>query len=109
MTAAGRAESRVAAAAHLAAAGRRANASDEVIRRVLAAVGLDDIKPRPRRNRGGRPHGTLAPHGTWAAYMRHLRHGEPPCEPCQEAARQREHDRDRSERVRIHIGARNKR
>lgn len=29
----------------------------------------------------------LAPHGTVAAYKRHLRHGEEPCVPCRDAKR----------------------
>jgi hypothetical protein len=42
---------------------------------LLYAVGL-------RRRIGNAP---LAPHGTPAAFKRHLRHGEKPCPPCREA------------------------
>jgi hypothetical protein len=45
------------------------------IEELLYAVGL-------RRRNGNRP---LAPHGTTAAYARHLNHGDEPCEPCREA------------------------
>jgi hypothetical protein len=36
------------------------------------------------RLRGGPPR-ELAPCGTYAAWMRHRRHGEEPCESCREA------------------------
>lgn len=39
----------------------------------------------------------LQPCGSWAAYKRHLRHGEQPCEACAEASRRR--DRARSPRT----------
>jgi hypothetical protein len=42
---------------------------------LLYAVGL-------RHRTGTAP---LAPHGTPAAFKRHLRHGEKPCPPCREA------------------------
>ena len=40
------------------------------------------------RKRGGPPR-TLAPCGTTAAYARHLRHGEQPCDACREANAER--------------------
>lgn len=43
------------------------------------------------RKRGGPPR-KLAPHGTTAAYRRHERHGEPPCEECREAHRKFQRD-----------------
>lgn len=43
-----------------------------------------------RHRGGGRP---LSPHGTAAAYQRHLRWGEEPCEPCREANTQHKRDR----------------
>ena len=49
-----------------------------------------------RVKRGGRPRmeeSLLRPHGTDAAYQRHLRRGEPACEACREA-----HSRARSGR-----------
>lgn len=40
------------------------------------------------RKRGGAPR-TPAPCGTTAAYARHLRHGEPPCDACRKANAER--------------------
>lgn len=31
----------------------------------------------------------VLPCGTWAAYKRHMKRGEPPCEPCRQASRSR--------------------
>ncbi len=55
--------------------------------------GMSDAERSRRyrdRRRGGPPV-ELRPCGTYAAYRRHERHGEPPCEACKraEAARQR--------------------
>lgn len=44
---------------------------------LLYAVGL--------RRRPCNPRQRLAPHGTTAAYKRHLRHGDKPCPPCRAA------------------------
>lgn len=41
---------------------------------------------------------TLKPCGTWAAYKRHLRAGETPCEPCRQAARDQKNDRNQARR-----------
>lgn len=54
-------------------------------------------KPKPKeersryavyrdKQRGGPPR-RLKPHGTYAAFCRHLDHGEEPCEPCRQAER----------------------
>lgn len=45
---------------------------------------LDEVPDDPRAavDRKGRD---LAPHGTAAAYRRHYKHGEKPCEPCRVA------------------------
>jgi hypothetical protein len=51
-----------------------AELSEMEVEELLYAVGL-----RRRTSRH------LAPHGTPAAYLRHLRHGDEPCEPCREA------------------------
>ena len=40
----------------------------------------------------------LKPCGTWAAYKRHLRAGETPCEPCRQAARDQKNDRNEARR-----------
>lgn len=45
-------------------------------------VALTVRKPAPRRERG------TAPHGTEAAYMRHYRAGEKPCDACAAARRE---------------------
>lgn len=42
----------------------------------------------------------LKPCGTWAAYMRHRRRGEPVCEPCAAAARDQKTSRKREEQAR---------
>jgi hypothetical protein len=39
------------------------------------------------KDKGGRP--VTQPCGTPAAYTRHLRHGETPCEPCRKANAER--------------------
>ena len=45
------------------------------------------------RKRGGPPQPReLKPHGTAAAYKRHRRHGETPCDACLLAEAQRQHD-----------------
>lgn len=54
---------------------------DPMARRVMELVGGD------------------CPCSTYAAYMRHLRHGEPTCQPCRDA---------RAEYVRTHPPARRK-
>ncbi|WAC65157.1 hypothetical protein OVA14_07085 [Agrococcus sp. SL85] len=50
-----------------------------------------------RRANGAKPRGELAPCGTTAAYRRHERNGEQPCQACRtahaDARRQREQDR----------------
>lgn len=48
------------------------------------------------------------PCGTRAAYLRHLDHGEPPCDPCAEAnaAHRREHAAGTQERHRLYQRAR---
>ncbi|MEU4296439.1 hypothetical protein [Kitasatospora aureofaciens] len=51
-----------------------AELSEMEVEELLYAVGL--------RRRAGK---ALAPHGTPAAYARHLRHGDEPCEPCRQA------------------------
>ena len=43
----------------------------------------------------------LKPCGTTAAYRRHIRHGEKPCDDCRRAAVQRESERMRSLRQRV--------
>lgn len=43
------------------------------------------------RKRGGPPR-ELAPHGTPAAYARHLRAKEEPCDACKRAEADRQHD-----------------
>ena len=43
----------------------------------------------------------LKPCGTTAAYRRHVRHGEKPCDDCRRAAVQRESERMRSLRQRV--------
>jgi hypothetical protein len=48
--------------------------SETEVEELLYAVGL-----RRRTSK------TLAPHGTTAAYLRHLRHDDEPCEPCRQA------------------------
>ena len=42
-----------------------------------------------------RPDWQLKPHGTTAAYKRHYRRGEKPCEACRQAERRRQAGRDR--------------
>lgn len=40
---------------------------------------------------------SLQPCGTWAAYKRHTKAGEPPCEACAEASRRRSRARYRAD------------
>ena len=50
------------------------------------------------RQRGGPP--SLAPCGTYAAYRRHLRHGEPIDEACQQAYTDYQREYQRARRAR---------
>lgn len=50
-------------------------------------LGIADLLPAARRRTD------LEPCGTWAAYKRHHRSDEEPCEACREASRQRDRDR----------------
>ena len=59
---------------------------------MVSTMGLSDAERSRRyrdRLRGGPPR-ELAPHGTVAAYRRHRRAGETPCDPCREAERRRQ-------------------
>lgn len=62
-----------------------------------AARDSDDDTRAPRVYRGGTT--PEQPCGTYAAYRRHLRRGEAPCEPCAEANR-----RDTNQRYRLKHG-----
>jgi hypothetical protein len=55
----------------------------------MGASDADRARAYRTRQRGGAPR-EPQPHGTLAAYRRHQRHGEPPCEECRAAERQRQ-------------------
>lgn len=51
----------------------------------LAGRELDRVEGQQRLMRAAIEYDALRPHGTPAAYRRHQRHGETPCEACRQA------------------------